>query len=317
MNDKNDNIPPPARLSDSERADMLRGFLRYANAHPAREPRAARSPYFFRLLHSPAAYSLLIFLMLGGTAYAAEGSLPRDFLYPVKTGVIEPIAVQLAPLAGVEQDDAHIALVERRLDEAETLLDRKKLDGASVAVLSEKITESSSKVRKIASDAAKEGNISDALDASSDLETLLEGHKEVLSSAADDAAASSTVLDGLIDTVEEQGEQAEDASEDIEQQFEDAPAEASAQYAAALMDAASSSIRALEARLAERARAAGEDEDARAQAAALLKEANGRYQSGIEGAARRGASLPDWREAQSAAEKGLILIESSEDAERP
>jgi hypothetical protein len=60
---------------------------------------------------------LFAFCVAGaGTVYAAQGSLPGDFLYPVKTGVED---LQLAITPGTEaKADLHLKLAQRRIDEA-------------------------------------------------------------------------------------------------------------------------------------------------------------------------------------------------------
>lgn len=309
-NDTNNKLP--ARLSDQERKEMLREFMLHVDGHPVQTPKGiVRSPYLTFLKHS-VVYSLGIFFILGGTVYAAEGSLPEDPLYSLKTGVIEPIVIQLAPLVGVDKGDARIAIVERRLEEAETLLDQGELSTTSATILAAKITQTSSEIRRLTSDTAEDGNVTDALDTSSDLETLLEGHEEVLSAAAEDLASSSPTLEGLVDVVETQGDQTEDVSEDIEQQLTEATSTEATDYTSELMDAASSTIARLQANLADFSPA---DEDVQKQAAALLDQANAYYQSGLERMAKKDGdgALSDWREAQSAAEKGLIVIDSYQD----
>lgn len=314
MNNENDNNISPARLSDTERADMLRGFLRYADANPASEPvRAVRSPYL-RLLHSPVSYSLVIFLMLGGTVYAAEGSLPQDFLYPLKTEVLEPIAVQLAPLAGVDRGNAHVAIVERRLGEAETLLAQGDLDAESASILAQKIGESSAEVHEYASGTAKQGRIADALDTSSHLETLLEGHEEALAATANDQDSEASSSDELIDAVSDQGDQAEDESESIELQLAEGTSTVEAQtYLLSISDSATTTT----AKLQDSLEAfSSKDADTASQASEFLQMAKDFYISGTSHLTKEedDDALSDLREAQSNAEKGLIILESFEDA---
>jgi len=81
-------------------------------------------------MHRSFAYALgifLIFSITGGTlAYAAEGTVPGDLLYPVKVNVTEPIRDVLATTpASKAQWDATKAV--RRLNEAETLANKNKL----------------------------------------------------------------------------------------------------------------------------------------------------------------------------------------------
>jgi hypothetical protein len=304
---------PPARLSDVERADMQREFHMFMTAHPAVEARRpALSPYVW-MFHSPVFYALAIFLMLGGTVYAAEGSLPADLLYPLKIDVIEPIAVQVAPLVGVNQGEVHGAIVERRLKEAETLLDQGKLATSSAILLATKIAVSADAVHSYASSTAGQGNVDDALDASSHLEDVLESHAAILSVVADaQAFATDTTADGLIGVVAAEGDKAEDASEDLEQRLVVASTTQTDDYIDMLKDSATTTIVQLQAGVDI---SLPNNQELADDAVALLAQAKQYYQSGLAHLARgeNDDALSDLREAQSAGEKGLILLDSGSD----
>jgi hypothetical protein len=65
--------------------------------------------------------SVMIAVIIGGSAvYASEGSLPGDLLYPIKTKVVEPIEIALAPTSEAKAE-IETKFAERRLMEAETL----------------------------------------------------------------------------------------------------------------------------------------------------------------------------------------------------
>lgn len=70
---------------------------------------------------------LVLALGSGGVAYAAEGTLPGDALYPVKVNVIEPAEGLL--LAGSPRAEAawQLTLAERRVEEAATLASEGRL----------------------------------------------------------------------------------------------------------------------------------------------------------------------------------------------
>lgn len=71
---------------------------------------------------------LFLSLLVSGTSYAAEGSLPGDFLYPIKVNMNEEVrglfVFSVNARAGWE-----VARVERRLEEAEHLAVRGKFGG--------------------------------------------------------------------------------------------------------------------------------------------------------------------------------------------
>ena len=76
---------------------------------------------FLVFMHKPVALALVVILALGGgTAYAAEGALPGDALYPVKVDVFEEVvaAVTISDEARVRWDTRR---AERRLEEAAEL----------------------------------------------------------------------------------------------------------------------------------------------------------------------------------------------------
>lgn len=95
---------------------------------PAASP--APSPYFFLSFQfykvGMAALVLVVFVG-GGTAAAAEGALPGDALYPVKIYVNEAVTLSLATTPAAKAE-AHAALAERRITEAQSLAAEGRLD---------------------------------------------------------------------------------------------------------------------------------------------------------------------------------------------
>ncbi|MDE2040981.1 MAG: hypothetical protein KGI59_01160, partial [Patescibacteria group bacterium] len=80
-----------------------------------------------RLASSIVAAVLIMALAGGGVTYAAEGSLPGDPLYSLKTQVVEPLKVALAPTAAAKAA-VQADLAQTRLAEAETLAVNGRLD---------------------------------------------------------------------------------------------------------------------------------------------------------------------------------------------
>jgi hypothetical protein len=70
---------------------------------------------------------LIIILSGGGVAFASENSLPDSILYPIKTGVVEPIrgVLKFSPRNKAKYESS---LATTRLVEAETLAGKGKLD---------------------------------------------------------------------------------------------------------------------------------------------------------------------------------------------
>lgn len=73
--------------------------------------------------------SVLIILGYGSSiTLAAEGALPGDILYPIKTRVTEPVARLVAATSPAAEAKFETKLLERRLQEVESLETDKKLD---------------------------------------------------------------------------------------------------------------------------------------------------------------------------------------------
>lgn len=72
----------------------------------------------------------LCVLLIGGTPWAAERALPGDALYPIKRNFNEQLA-RTSALTVERQAAVEVMLLERRLDEASTLIDANRLDETS------------------------------------------------------------------------------------------------------------------------------------------------------------------------------------------
>ncbi|MES2203059.1 MAG: DUF5667 domain-containing protein [Patescibacteria group bacterium] len=120
------------RLSHAEKSAMKARILGVPSSV------VTHSPYFFFNFQFSRTFvpvmAVLIVLFGTGTAYAAQGSLPGDVLYPVKIHVTEPVEVALA---GTPADKAVVEtkLAERRVAEAQTLASQGKLDATTTAEL--------------------------------------------------------------------------------------------------------------------------------------------------------------------------------------
>lgn len=113
-------------LTNIEKENILKQVMKT----PVVSPYIQKTIWSFFKTHRSFAYvlgSVLTFVVLGGgLAYAAEGSVPGDLLYPVKIRVTEPIRDALA-ITPAEKASWDAEKAVRRLNEAETLANKNKL----------------------------------------------------------------------------------------------------------------------------------------------------------------------------------------------
>ena len=80
------------------------------------------------------AIALILVVSLGGVAYAAEGTLPGDTLYRIKTGVVEPLQVALATTPAAKAS-LQMTFAEHRVTEAAILSHKGSLSTSTEAAL--------------------------------------------------------------------------------------------------------------------------------------------------------------------------------------
>lgn len=143
------------KLSDSSRARIENNLLEYAKFHSVRVGEDSRSIkqvqrstslFTFKLAYMP--FIILLTVMVGGgTSFAAQGALPGDFLYPVKTEINEPVRSVLAIGANAEAN-LQAKIVTERIAEAEELEAEGKLDSDARARLSASVQAHLAKAEK-------------------------------------------------------------------------------------------------------------------------------------------------------------------------
>jgi hypothetical protein len=132
------------RLTVEEKSAMRQALVQFARENPiihtsqAKNSRAVVSPYSF--MRKARGFKILSATVIGGiliggtVSFAAEGSLPGNVLYPVKTELNERVrsVVAVTPQAKADWD---IKLVERRLSEVKEvgLLETVPLETKEVA----------------------------------------------------------------------------------------------------------------------------------------------------------------------------------------
>lgn len=154
---------------------------------PVKSPiKVTPSPFlvFLPRLMAPLAFVLILAVVGGSTAYAAESALPGDLLYPVKVGVNERIAVALTrtPEANAE---AHARLAERRLEEAEALTARGSMTIETTSELEERF-EAHAQIVEAVIQVLEERDAIAAADISARLESSIEAHSQILARLSED-----------------------------------------------------------------------------------------------------------------------------------
>jgi len=131
---------------------------------------------------------VLVFLVIsgligGGASVAAESSLPGDLLYSVKVGVNERVGEFLAASTEAKADfDAKIAV--RRIQEAESLSIRGKVDADTAARLESNFKAYADRVATRVADLNADGKLDVALEANSNFQSSLSAHQDVLARLA-------------------------------------------------------------------------------------------------------------------------------------
>ncbi|MDE1925134.1 MAG: hypothetical protein KGH79_03060 [Patescibacteria group bacterium] len=165
-----------------------------ATPEAAKQPRAHPSPYYF--FFSPkwaTALALALVAALGsGTAYAAQGALPGDALYPVKIHLNETVQTALATTPQAKAE-LNASLAETRLEEAETLAAQGKLDATTSAELAGNFDQHAQAAQTITTSLQAE-NPSDAAQISAEFDSSLEAHSAILMELG--AESNSTTNEG-------------------------------------------------------------------------------------------------------------------------
>jgi len=137
------------RLSSAERSRIQAALMRAMEARAAVPSPFFMSPVFFRAMVAAA----IVLFVGGGSAYAAQGALPGDLLYSIKTGVNEPIEGALA-FSAPAKAKWHADVAVTRLAEAEALAQKGTLTASTSAELAANFSEHANAVAAITGDAS-------------------------------------------------------------------------------------------------------------------------------------------------------------------
>lgn len=177
------------RMSNTEKRTM-RAYLRNAThgeLFAAPTPSPVQSPYVyasFFTFQRAVSFALVLVVLAGSTtAYAAQGALPGDVLYAIKTKINEPATGALA-FSTEAKANYYASLAERRMEEAQMLAAKGKLDAPT-----KKILEDSIALHVAATDSETE-ELSDedpaaAAEVSARFSSTLSAHSEILAELGD------------------------------------------------------------------------------------------------------------------------------------
>ncbi|MDO8523411.1 MAG: DUF5667 domain-containing protein [bacterium] len=170
------------KLTDKEKTEMRGNILRSVRNAEVPRPILQRANIFGLLIlnFKPMMVGLLIALMVSvGTSFAAEGSLPGDLLYSVKTDVNERISEVLAfsteAKAEVEAD-----ISERRLEEAAKLASENRFSDDARAAIETNFERHANKVEERVKELEGKGNGKAAADISAKFQVSLDAHTRIL-----------------------------------------------------------------------------------------------------------------------------------------
>jgi len=188
------------RLSETERRNMSHVVREYMAHKPLPQEYYSVSiqRFSFSWIHRPLAAALaLVFIFGGGVSFAAEGALPGDALYSVKTNVNETVKVALATDTEAKAN-VQMQLAERRIEEAAALAAENRLDTETQTALAAAFeAHASNATQEVAT--IDEEDSSAAAEMTSRFETRLAAHEEVLALVSADVNATNTLASAIRD----------------------------------------------------------------------------------------------------------------------
>lgn len=150
-----------------------------------------RSPHYiskFSVLNLSKAvsFALIVLIASGSTmSYASEDTLPGDTFYTVKVNFTEPIQESLA-LSKEAKLEVKTKQVEKRLTEAQTLLEKNDTNPEKHAEVEVRIEKEIEQITKEIDKLQEKGDVEVILNTTSKLQPVLQAHKEALQEVTGD-----------------------------------------------------------------------------------------------------------------------------------
>lgn len=175
------------KLTRAERQEIKINLLAFVVEHPLSAPEQTIFNLFSWPRYRYAVVVLVVIIIIaltGGTTYAAEQTLPGDFLYPVKIHVNEEIKAALT-FSPEKKTEWEARRAERRLEEVERLAARGALKVEVRAQIEEQFVKHANRVQKRIKKFEEGGETVIAAKLNSRFETSLQTHERILERASD------------------------------------------------------------------------------------------------------------------------------------
>ena len=187
---------------------LLQEYMEMRPIRHAQKETAQASPFNILVVISRHGYAVpitalvLVFGLTGGTAFAAEGTLPGDTLYPIKVHVTEEIRSALATTPKA-QADWQIERAGRRLEEASTLAVEGNLTDQNRADIEANLADHVAATEKSAKVLASNDDYADADSVGAELHAVLKAHGDILASVLPEveSADGASNADSLVSDV--------------------------------------------------------------------------------------------------------------------
>ena len=172
------------------RAQIFERINASERAQAAARPRRSSYSFIFSMRYAVSLALVLVILAGGSTAYAAQGALPGETLYPVKVYVNENVQGALA-VSDQAKLSYHTQIAEVRLAEAETLASQGKLDATTTQEIEQNLDTHVAQADAIVNQ-LQNNDPGDAADASVVLDSSLAAHGAILDHLGNGSQDNST-----------------------------------------------------------------------------------------------------------------------------
>lgn len=201
IEDSLNNLKNLYSLSQAEKEESFGRIEAFMNAHPLPKKSPLKLEYF--ILRGFNYYTVAaVFFALTSLSLYAEGTIPGNYLYPVKVEVNDNIKI-LSSLTPESKAKTHIAIIKERIEDIDEAVEQGQIDAESLDYAATSIHEHTEEVSNIITSSQEEGDIATSLELSVDLEKNLDtalGEETVVDSINATTMAFSTSSDDVVNT---------------------------------------------------------------------------------------------------------------------